>query len=62
MTEIDRQQIASLIAKAESAGKSEDALRFSQAALNAANTVVALMNADVVALNLIGSLQAGKTP
>lgn len=36
-------QIESMIAKAEASQKSEDALRFSQAALNAANAMVALV-------------------
>ena len=35
----------SLVSKAAAANKSEDALRFSQAALNAANVLVALAHA-----------------
>ena len=37
-----KKQVESLIAKAEKAEKSEDALRFSQAALNAANAMCSL--------------------
>lgn len=42
MSEIIRKDIESLIAKAVSTEKSEDALRFSQAALNAANAQLTL--------------------
>lgn len=38
-----KKQVDELIAKANKADKSEDALRFSQAALNAANTKHALV-------------------
>ncbi len=44
MTEQEK-QIKELITKAAGAEKSEDALRFSQAAVNAANAMVALGNA-----------------
>lgn len=37
-------KVESMINKAEQANKSEDALRFSQAALNAANALVVLGN------------------
>jgi hypothetical protein len=39
---MSKEQIESLITKAERAEKSEDALRFSQAALNAANALCSL--------------------
>ena len=42
MTEL-KQHVESMIDKAAKADKSEDALRFSQAALNAANAVAVLM-------------------
>ena len=41
-----QKQVDDLIAKAASADKSEDALRFSQAALNAAHTKHALVDAN----------------
>jgi len=41
MTEL-KKHVESMINKAAQASKSEDALRFSQAALNAANAMVAL--------------------
>lgn len=43
MTEL-KTEVTSLIRKAEMAEKSEDALRFSQAALNAANAIIGLSN------------------
>ena len=48
MTEV-RTQVENMIAKAEKAEKSEDALRFSQAALNAANAMCALGNTKLKA-------------
>ncbi len=45
MTDV-KKQIESLIAKAEKADKSRDALRFSQAALNAANAMLCLDTAE----------------
>lgn len=41
MTEL-KKCVESMVAKAENADKSEDALRFSQAALNAANAMCSL--------------------
>jgi hypothetical protein len=41
-----KKQVESMIAKAEKAEKSEDALRFSQAALNAANAMCSLNSAN----------------
>lgn len=43
MTEVEN-HIKSLIAKAAKAEKSEDAMRFSQAANNAANTLMCLLS------------------
>lgn len=40
-----KKHIESMIAKADAAAKSEDALRFTQAALNAANAICALGHA-----------------
>ncbi len=40
----NEKKIDELIAKAASAEKSEDAMRYSQAALNAANAVIGLSN------------------
>jgi len=40
-----KKQVENMIAKAEKADKSEDALRFSQAALNAANAMCSLNTA-----------------
>lgn len=46
MSEDLKKQIESLIAKSEKAEKSEDALRFSQAALNSANAVCSMNAAN----------------
>lgn len=42
MTDDLKKNVETLIGKASSADKSEDAMRFSQAALNAANAIISL--------------------
>jgi len=46
MTEVQKKNVESLITKAATAEKSEDAIRFSQAATNAANALAALSNIE----------------
>lgn len=42
----ETKHVDSMIEKAAKADKSEDAMRFSQAALNAANAIIGLSNMD----------------
>lgn len=49
MTDVKRKEIESLIDKAAKADKSEDAIRFSQAACNSANAMCATINAEKMA-------------
>ena len=46
MTDVKRKEIESLIDKAAKTEKSEDAIRFSQAACNAANAMCAALTAE----------------
>ena len=50
-TENKRTEIESLIDKAAKADKSEDALRFSQAACNAANAAACAVNTEMMQQN-----------
>jgi hypothetical protein len=47
MNEDAKKQVLSMVARAESAGNSVDALHWSQAATNAANTLASMANTEI---------------